>query len=161
MSIATYQKNKGRSVMKKALVILCAMIGLLSAANFKKGDFSDYLSHFDYKERGDMKIKMDEMFKLVKEGKAILLDIRFKEEAAVWSINFAKNIPLNELPSRLNELPKDKLIITACPHYDRSSMARHYLTLNGYQARYLTDGLLKVVDALRGDKAIAFANIKK
>jgi rhodanese-related sulfurtransferase len=121
--------------MKKVMFVLLAMMGLANAAELKQVSFEEYLSKFDYKEREAMKIKTPDMLALVEEGKAILLDIRFREEFEVWHMNFAKNIPLNELPKRLNELPKDKLIITACPHYDRSSMARLYLTLNGYNAK--------------------------
>lgn len=142
--------------MKKIMFVLLAMVGLANAAELNKVSFEEYLSKFDYKEREAMKIKTPDMLALVEEGKAILLDIRFREEFEVWHMNFAKNIPLNELPERLNELPKDKLIITACPHYDRSSMARIYLTLNGYNAKYLNDGLLKTADFLRGDNAKEF-----
>ena len=142
--------------MKKVMFILLAIVGLANAVELKKASFEEYLSKFDYKERENMKIKTPDMLALVEEGKAILVDIRFREEFEVWHMNFAKNIPLNELPKRLNELPKDKLIITACPHYDRSSMARIFLTLNGYNAKYLNDGLLKTADFLRGDNAKEF-----
>ncbi|MDZ7785007.1 MAG: hypothetical protein U5K56_19365 [Halioglobus sp.] len=30
-------------------------------------------------------------------------------------------------------------IVTMCPHYDRAEIARLYLTLLGFKARYLTD----------------------
>lgn len=142
--------------MKKVMFVLLAIVGLANAVELKKASFEEYLSKFDYKERENMKIKTPDMLALVEEGKAILVDIRFREEFEVWHMNFAKNIPLNELPKRLNELPKDKLIITACPHYDRSSMARIFLTLNGYNAKYLNDGLLKTADFLRGDNAKEF-----
>lgn len=120
------------------------------------GDFESYLKNFDYKARTDMKIKTAEMLVMVEEGDAVLIDIRFAEEFEAWHMGFSKNIPLNELPNRLNELPKDKLIITACPHNDRANIARMYLTLNGYNARYLSDGLLKTADFLRGDNAKEF-----
>jgi len=118
--------------------------------------FEEYLSHFDYSERADMKVKTPEMLALVEEGKAIVIDVRFAEEYEVWHFNFAKNIPLNELPQRLSELPKDKLIITACPHNDRANLARIFLVLHGYNAKYLNDGLLKTADFLRGESAQEF-----
>ena len=65
----------------------------------------------------------------------------------------AKNIPLNELPVRLNELDKNKLIVIACPHKDRAAMARMFLTVKGFKAKYLEDGLLGLAEFLRGDKA--------
>ena len=118
--------------------------------------FEEYLKEFDYQSRKDMKIQTKEMLELVSNGKAQLIDIRFKEEYEAWSVSKSKNIPLNELPNRLNELDKNKLIITACPHNDRSNMARLFLTLNGFNAKYLTDGLLKTMDFLRGDNARDF-----
>lgn len=142
--------------MKKIVLVLLCIAGFLNAAESKPVSFDAYLKSFDYKERNEMKIKTPDMLALVEEGKAILVDIRFKEEFEAWHIATSINIPLNELPQRLGELPKDKLIITACPHNDRSNMARIYLTLNGYNAKYLNDGLLKVADFLRGDNAKEF-----
>lgn len=142
--------------MKKVIFVVLALVGLGNAAELKKVSFEEYLSKFDYKERENMKIKTPDMLALVEEGKAILVDIRFKEEFEAWHIGASINIPLNELPKRIGELPKDKLIITACPHNDRSNMARMYLTLNGYNAKYLNDGLLKVADFLRGNNAKEF-----
>jgi len=55
-----------------------------------------------------------------------------------------------------------KIIVTACPHCDRAIIARTYLTLQGYQSKYLTDGLLELAEYLRGDKAKDFIDeIKK
>ncbi len=116
-------------------------------------DFDTYLKHFDYQERKDMKIQMPELFELYAKGEAEVIDIRFDEEYEAWHIGFGKHIPLNELPDRLEEIDKNKTIVTMCPHYDRAEIARLFLKLKGYNARYLTDGMLKVVDYLRGDKA--------
>ncbi len=118
--------------------------------------FDDYLRSFNYEARKDMKISSVKMTEMIDKEEAILIDIRFPEEFEAWHMGFAKNIPLNELPDRLNELPKEKLIITACPHNDRANMARMFLTLEGYNARYLNDGLLKTADFLRGDNAKEF-----
>ena len=139
--------------MKKILLFLCVATLLAQASELKKVSFDEYLGSFDYKERNDMKIKTPDMLALVEEGKAILVDIRFREEYEAWHIAGSVNIPLNELPKRFSELPKDKLIVTACPHNDRSNMARLFLTLHGYKAKYLNDGLLKAADFLRGDNA--------
>ncbi len=119
----------------------------------KEISFDDYLKSFDYDERKAMKIKLNEMLKLYEEGKAEIIDIRFRDEYEVWHLGFGKNIPLNELPNRIDELDKNKTIVTVCPHYDRAEIARLFLKLKGFNARYLTDGLLGTVDYLRGDKA--------
>lgn len=116
-------------------------------------DFGNYLRSFDYDERKAMKIQLPEMLKLYAEGKAQVVDIRFNEEYAAWQVGIGQHIPLNELPDRLDELDRDKTIVTMCPHYDRAEIARLYLTLQGYHSRYLTDGMLGIANHLRGDIA--------
>ena len=93
---------------------------------------------------------------MLEDGKAVLVDIRFKEEQQVWGPSFALKIPLNELPARLDELPKNKIIVTACPHKDRAAIAMTYLRSKVIPARYLTDGLIGLAENLRGDKALYF-----
>lgn len=146
-------------------IILMSSIVLMRSVVFggelTPKDFAEYLKAFDLKERSNMKATLQDMLVMVEEGKAVLIDIRTKEEVEAWSMGFAKNIPLNELPNRLDELPKDKLIITACPYNDRSNMARMYLTMQGYNAKYLSDGLLKVANYLRGGNAVDFLETYK
>ena len=98
-----------------------------------------------------MKIQLPEMLTLYAEGRAQLIDIRFNEEYAAWRVGIGQHIPLNELPDRLGELDENKTIVTMCPHYDRAEIARLYLTMKGYHSRYLTDGMLGIVNHLRGD----------
>lgn len=116
-------------------------------------DFGEYLRAFDYEERKAMKIQLPEMLKLYAEDKAQVIDIRFNEEYAAWQVGIGQHIPLNELPNRLDELDRDKTIVTMCPHYDRAEIARLYLTLQGFHSRYLTDGMLGIANHLRGDIA--------
>lgn len=142
--------------MKKIILISLIATTLLWGTPMKELELGEYLTKFDMKERSNMKAKLIDALVMIEEGKAVLIDIRSREEFASWSMGFAQNIPLNELPNRLNELPKDKLIITACPHNDRSNIARIYLTTKGYNAKYLSEGLLKMADFLRGDNAIEF-----
>jgi rhodanese-related sulfurtransferase len=144
----------------KKLPLLTALLALslMLPAHSHAEKLDDYIASFTYQERKDMKIDSKELVELLKPGKAQLIDVRFPEEYAAWRMGFAKNIPLNELPSRLGELDRNKLIVTACPHYDRSSMARLYLITKGYRAKYLHDGLLGLAELLRGDKARDFAN---
>ncbi|MCW8860561.1 MAG: rhodanese-like domain-containing protein, partial [Deltaproteobacteria bacterium] len=67
----------------------------------------------------------------------------------------------NELPARLDELPKDKIIITACPHKDRAIIAMPYLRSKGIPARYLTDGLIGLAENSRRDSAKYFLVLLK
>lgn len=115
--------------------------------------FDDYMRRFDYQERMDMKIQTKELLDLYAQGAAQLIDIRFPEEHAAWQLGIGVHIPLNELPDRLGEIDPGKTVVTMCPHYDRAEIARLYLTLRGFKARYLTDGMLGLADYLRGGRA--------
>lgn len=134
------------------IILFALLFGCLLYAE----SFDNYLKRFDYDERTEMKIKSLEAVELYKMGEVEFVDIRFKEEQAVWSFSFMKTIPLNELPDRLGELDNNKTIVTVCPHYDRAEIAQIYLTLKGYKSRYLTDGLIGLADYLRGDEAKKF-----
>jgi len=85
-----------------------------------------------------------------------LIDIRFPEEYAAWKVGPAKNIPLNELPRRLDEIDKGKIVITACPHKDRATIAMVYLQSKGIRAKYITDRLIGLAENLKGDNAKDF-----
>lgn len=115
-----------------------------------------YVSSFDYDARRDMKVDSKGLIELLKAGEAQLVDIRFKEEFEAWRVHPAINIPLNELPERLDELDTGKTIVVACPHKDRATIAMVYLRANGIPAKYLTDGLTGLVENLRGDAAREF-----
>ena len=118
-----------------------------------------YVANYDYESRIEMKTSSKQLIDLLEDGKAVLVDIRFKEEQQAWGPSFALKIPLNELPARLAELPKDKIIVTACPHKDRAILAMTYLRSKGIPARYLTDGLIGLAENLRGDEALYFMKL--
>ena len=140
------------------LPLLLLGLGVLPgyAAEVVPSAFDTFLTKFDYETRADMKIDSKKLITLLTEKKAVMVDVRFPEEVKAWKMGFGLYIPLNELPKRLAELPKDKIIVTACPHKDRSSIAMTYLRTKGYKAKYLTDGLIGLAENLRGDNAKEF-----
>ena len=149
-------------IRKLFLMLIFSMIFSTFAYAGDSVTFENYLKKFDYQERKDMKIGIAEMLQLYKQGKVQIIDVRFPQEYQAYSFSFIKNIPLDELPDRLRELDKTKIIVTVCPHYDRAEIARTFLTLKGDKSKYLTDGLLGLADYLRGDRAKDFINeIKK
>jgi len=79
--------------------------------------------------------------KLKNKDSIFLLDVSTPPEFAAAKIDGSVNIPIQELQSRINEVPKDKEIITICAHGNRSLRAAHYLHGNGYKALSLTGGL--------------------
>jgi len=120
-----------------------------------------YIATFDYDARKEMKMDSRGLNKLLRQGKAQLIDIRFPEEYSAWRVGPTKNIPLNELPKRLSEIDKNKIIVTACPHKDRATIAMVYLRSKGIKAKYLTDGLIGLAENLRGDNAKEFIGALK
>jgi len=143
--------------MKQILLVLLVACLLLPSLSFA-GDntLEQYVKNFTYESRVEMKVSSRQLIDMLEKDKAVLVDIRFKEEQQVWGVNFGFKIPLNELPDRLAELPKDKIIVTACPHLDRAAIAMTYLRSKGIPARYLTDGFRGLMENLRGDDAKYF-----
>lgn len=143
--------------MIRSITLILGLLTLsFTVATAQESAFDNFLTKFDYEIRADMKIDSKKLIALLTEKKAVLVDIRFPEETKAWRMGFGLHIPLNELPKRLAELPKDKIIVTACPHKDRSAIAMAYLRTRGYRAQYLTDGLIGLAENLRGDNAKDF-----
>lgn len=142
------------------LACLLGLLGLLTlarpAAAGEPVSLEAYVRGFDYETRKEMKCSGKELLSMLVKKQAVLVDIRFPEEQQAWGPSFALKIPLNELPARLDELPRDKTIVTACPHMDRSNIAMVYLTTKGYDACYLVGGLVGLAELLRGDEARDF-----
>ena len=70
--------------------------------------------------------------------KTLLLDVRRADERAKGFIPGAIHIPLDELRTRLGELPRDREIIVSCHTGQRSYFACRLLTQNGFHVRNLT-----------------------
>ena len=67
------------------------------------------------------------------ENGAFVLDVRTQEE---WDQFHAPNstlIPLDQLPARLNELPRDKEIVVVCRSGNRSQQGRDILLNAGFE----------------------------
>jgi NADPH-dependent 2,4-dienoyl-CoA reductase/sulfur reductase-like enzyme/rhodanese-related sulfurtransferase len=73
---------------------------------------------------------------------AFLLDVREKDELAVEGVAGAVNIPMGELRSRLDELPRDREILVICRSGQRAYTATRCLVQNGFDARVLSGGML-------------------
>ena len=80
------------------------------------------------------KLAPDELKTLLDRKDICFLDVREpKELEDIGSIKGYVNIPVGQLESRYQELPKDKLIITACNHGVRASRAAEILEKHGYK----------------------------
>jgi rhodanese-related sulfurtransferase len=97
-------------------------------------------------ERQDPRISSKELKEAIEEdkvkrGEIFLLDVREPEEFKEWNIEGSKNIPLSQISNSLNDIPKDKEIVTICPRGNRSGMATFMLQRQGYKVRTLEEGL--------------------
>lgn len=69
-----------------------------------------------------------------KEKGAIVIDVRSQGEFAGGHIKGAKNIPLNEIGSKINDIKKlNKPVIACCASGMRSSQATSILKQNGIE----------------------------
>lgn len=137
-------------------ITLYSIVAFFTTLVYSQSKLDSFLSDFDYESRKEMKVSSEQLVILLQDNQAVLVDIRFEEEQVAWQMDYAIKMPLATLPYRYNELPKDKLIVTACPHNDRAIIAMVYLIEKGYKVAYLSDGLLGLADYLRGDTAKNF-----
>ena len=80
------------------------------------------------------KLSPDELKTLLDRKDICFLDVREPKELEEFgTIKGYVNIPIGQLESRYRELPKDKLIVTACNHGARASSAAEILEKHGYK----------------------------
>jgi rhodanese-related sulfurtransferase len=71
---------------------------------------------------------------------ALLIDVRTKQEFQAGAISGATNIPVEELRSRLAELPRDRDIIVYCQVGQRGYLATRILKQAGFSVANLSGG---------------------
>ena len=83
--------------------------------------FSQWLASldFNYWSTARHKVMPAAFFEKWAKGEAILLDVRSEAETEHIALPFALHIPIQELPARLDEVPRDKLVAAFCSGGDR------------------------------------------
>ena len=114
--------------------------------------FDEWLAGLDLSFWGTAQHKVTpaQFFERQQSEGAVLLDVRSPQEVDQLALPFALHIPANELPSRWQEVPADRLVATFCSSVTRAVVAWVYLQLHGLDkvrildARYndLTEELL-------------------
>lgn len=84
-----------------------------------------------------------------KQRGAYLIDVRTAEEYENGTIPGFINIPLNDLRTRMTDIPKDNEIILSCHSGQRSYIAQRLLAQHGYNASNL-DGSYLIYQAING-----------
>jgi rhodanese-related sulfurtransferase len=114
--------------------------------------FDEWLAGLDLSFWGTAQHKVTpaEFFERQQSEGAVLLDVRSPQEVQQLALPFALHLPVNELPSRWQEVPADRLVAAFCSSVTRAVVAWVYLQLHGLDqirildARYneLTDELI-------------------
>ena len=119
--------------IKKLLTVILFFFSVQSCAQY---DPSKSVSVNEFKERVSKN-----------DSTMIILDVRTEAEITgpLTKIDGAIHIPVQQLEGRVNELEKykGKQIIIVCRTQNRSSRATDFLSGKGYNAKYLTGGMME------------------
>lgn len=81
-----------------------------------------------------IEIDATEAKRILDEGSSTtLLDVREPYECKIGSIHGSKNIPMNAIPQRLQNISKEGPLIVYCHHGGRSMQVTHFLRQNGFE----------------------------
>lgn len=87
-------------------------------------------------------ISVDELkAKFERKDQFFLLDVREKEEYDTARIPGSTLIPMETIPERLADLPRDREIVVHCHHGGRSARVAGFLIQRGYKAVNLAGGI--------------------
>ncbi len=96
---------------------------------------------------------LEETDSLPRDGSVTLLDTRTEEEYKEGHIDGFRNIPVDELRERLDEIERDKSVYVICQSGLRSYIASRILEGNGYEA-YNFSGGFRFYDAVMNDRCL-------
>jgi rhodanese-related sulfurtransferase/biotin operon repressor len=87
-------------------------------------------------------VKREELLKMVRAGKALVIDVRPEQEYRAGHIAGALNVPVERLPRLLAKLPKQQEIVAYCrgPYCMFALEAVEHLRKKGFHARRLEEG---------------------
>jgi rhodanese-related sulfurtransferase len=88
---------------------------------------------FDFFGSGEHAMSPEGVRQVLDNDHFVFLDVRADEEARYLTFPFAVRIPLHELPDRIDELPRDKCIVTFCASIFRAAIAYTLLMAKGFE----------------------------
>ena len=83
---------------------------------------------------------------LINDEKTKIIDVRTEEEFLEGNLNQSVNIPLHEVPERIEELKEMQPIVLCCRSGQRSGRAMDFLKSQGLEEVYNGGGWLELVD---------------
>ena len=90
--------------------------------------------------RGDIKTMSWYQVDKLDRGKTTILDVRLPEELTLGMIDGAVHVPLQQLRSKVNEIPKDRTVLVYCQTGQRSYFAARVLSQLGFDVYNLNGG---------------------
>ena len=96
---------------------------------------------------------LEDMDKVSKDKSVVLLDVRTVGEFNRGHMDGFRNIPVDELRERINEIEKGKPVYLICQSGLRSYIASRILEGNGYET-YNFSGGFRFYDAVVNDRAL-------
>jgi rhodanese-related sulfurtransferase len=76
-----------------------------------------------------------ELKKIIRENQCTIIDVRTPEEFVGGNAGGSRNIPLQEIPTRMEEIKKlTPPLLLCCASGGRSGQARRYLAQNGIES---------------------------
>lgn len=121
-----------RPAVQIGMIAIVALIVYLIAAVGNDGGASPGLAR---------EVSVDQAYEMYQQADVFVLDVR---EPSEWEEYHAPNttlIPLGQLQSRVNELPRDKKIVIVCRSGNRSQQGRDILLAAGFNAASMAGGL--------------------
>ena len=117
---------------------------LASGGEIESGPiFSNEISWVRQLGKGEVSVEEFRQAVMGELPDTFVIDARTKEEVADLGIfTNTVNIPLDESPKRMDELPKDKEILITCRSGQRAYYATRILNQNGFRARNVAGGML-------------------
>ena len=93
-----------------ALLVACNAVDPVANTNPKSVPQGPETVYAD----GARRVTIEELEAMVKENKAVVIDVRNQAAYDIGHIPGSRLIPAGEILNHLNELPRDKMIITYC-----------------------------------------------
>ena len=128
-------------------------------------ELHDFLKSMTFDFFGSGKHKINSAAFLAEEN-AVFLDVRSQEEIESLSFTLkhhmpSLHIPIDEIPDRMSEIPKDAFIGIFCPAGVRATMVYTYLKIMGYpNIRILEGGYDGLTAELKPGKLLKKINNK-
>jgi hypothetical protein len=113
-SFRAERKDAKVSIKRGGGVVRGAAVGRVQGGGRRGGAANAGAAAGATDEKGVRRVGPAELQKMMDSGEAVAVDVRPKAEYDNGHIKGSVSIPRSELPQRLGELPKDKLVVFYC-----------------------------------------------